>query len=602
MTIRVASCSGFLGDRLAGAQELVTGGPIDFLTGDWLAELTMSILTKQQHRDPDRGYPKTFLRQMSGILTTCKSRGIRVIANAGGVNPHGCADAVAEVAHDLGIDVSIAVVDGDDITEPFTRWVSDEGWPGAHIESGASFDSLGVDPTVVSAYLGSWGITEALDAGADVVITGRVSDASPIVAAAAHSYGWGRDDLDRIAGAVAAGHVIECSAQATGGNFSFFQEVAAPVHPGFPIAEIDEDGSAVITKHDGTNGTVTTETVISQLLYEIDGPSYVNPDVVARFDTLTVTQLDTDRVRISGAVGTSVPDSYKVGAVCEAGWNSEMSVLVTGLDRDAKVDHLLAQVWNEFPDGKDTFEDVVIDVIGGIPGDGDADGAGPNPDDARALLRVAVASDDRDQVNRFPRVVVEQLMGGFPGMAMPTPPGRAKERQRFWPTLVPADRVPQRVTFDGRTWEVPHQNVAPRPESADTDAGTPVTPDPAPAGSTSGTDTSKVRVPVGRIAGARSGDKGGNSTLGLWARNDESYRFLRNWWSREKIADLLGVGRETELRPWEMPNVRAVGVTVVGWLGEGAATNMRLDPHGKGLGEFVRARAIDVPETLFSGS
>lgn len=254
---------------------------------------------------------------MSEVLTTCHQRGITIIANSGGVNPHGCAAAVRAAASTHGLDLTVAVVDGDDITDQFTARQQEEGWSAAHLDTGAPFAGTGLTPIVVNVYLGAWGIVEALRAGADLVITGRVSDASPIVAAAATHYGWSPHDLDQLAGAVVAGHIIECSAQATGGNYSFFTENPAPNHPGFPIAEIESDGSAVITKHEGTNGMVTVETVTAQMLYEIDGPRYANPDVIARFDHVRVDQIGPDRVRVSGALGEQIPSLLKAGAVAE---------------------------------------------------------------------------------------------------------------------------------------------------------------------------------------------------------------------------------------------------------------------------------------------
>ncbi len=286
--LRVANCSGFLGDRLAAAQEMVTGGPIDVLTGDWLAELTMGLLIQQRKRaaSGSAGFATPFLTQVEQVLGTCLDRGIRIVANAGGVDPAGCALAVQRLAERLGLDVRVAYLTGDDVTARFAA-LRAEGWGAPHLDTGEPLDSLltgGAEPEMVHAYLGCWGIAEALQAGADVVVTGRVSDASVVAGPAAWRFDWKRDDWDALAGAIAAGHVIECGAQATGGNFSFFAEVPGLEHPGFPIAEISPDGSAVITKHPGTGGAVTVETVTAQLLYEIDGPRYLNPDVVARFD------------------------------------------------------------------------------------------------------------------------------------------------------------------------------------------------------------------------------------------------------------------------------------------------------------------------------
>lgn len=585
MTLRIANCSGFLGDRRNGATEMVDGGPIDYLTGDWLAELTMSILAKQRSRDPDAGYPRSFVDQIGAVLTTCRDRGITIIANAGGVNPHGCAAAVRSAADERGVSPTIAVVDGDDVTDRFHTW-QEQGWPAAHLDTGRPFADTGLEPTVVNTYLGCWGIVEALRAGADIVITGRVSDASPIVAAAAAHYGWTPHDLDRLAGAVVAGHLVECSAQVTGGNFSFFAENPRPDHPGFPIAEIEPDGSTVITKHAGTNGLITVDTVTAQLLYEIDGPRYANPDVIARFDNLVVEQVGVDRVRVSGAFGEQIPSTLKAGAVSDYGWSTEMTMLVTGLDRDRKVDYALGQLWAEFPKGRDTFDDVEVNVIGG---------GIENPaslDETTCLLRVAVADQDKTLVRRFSRVVVEVLLGGYPGMALTTPPARARQRQLFWPTLIPADWVSERVTMDDKSWQVQRTQPGPIrdvPLAAPLDSPEPDA-DPADL----------VNVPLGRIAGSRSGDKGGNATLGVWARSDEAYQFLRRWWTPDHVADLLHsrTSPGVTLRLWHLPTLRAVGVTVVGWLGQGTATNIALDTQAKGLGEFVRSRHIEVPRIL----
>lgn len=582
MTLRIANCSGFLGDRKSAALEMVRGGAIDYLTGDWLAELTMSILSKQRGRDPKAGYPQSFVDQMSDVLATCQERGITIIANAGGVNPLGCAEALRAIATQQGLTLTVAVVDGDDITHEFATRLK-EGWPAAHLDTGAPLADTGLTQSVVNAYLGCWGIVEAIRAGADVVITGRVSDASPIVAAAAAHYGWSPHDLDQLAGAVVAGHVIECSAQATGGNFSFFTENRRPNHPGFPIAEIEPDGSAVITKHEGTNGMVTVETVTAQLLYEIDGPRYANPDVVARLDHVAVEQVGADRVRVSGALGEQIPPMLKAGAVSDYGWSAEMTMLVTGLDRDRKVDYALEQLWAEFPRGRETFEDVSINVIGGDKDD-------PHTlDEATGLLRIAVADQDKALVSRFSRVVVELILGGYPGMALTSPPARPRQRQLFWPTLIPAEWVRERVTIDDRTWHVPRV----QPEAArDIVMNLPPT-SPTPTDS-----VDHVRVPLGRIAGSRSGDKGGNATLGVWARTDAAHEFLCEWWTPEHVGELLGAGRDVTLRLWHLPNLRAVGATLVGWLGQGTATNILLDTQAKGLGEYVRARQIEIPRVL----
>ena len=304
--MRVANCSGFFGDRLSAAKEMVDGGPIDVLTGDWLAELTMLILHKQRLRNPEAGYAETFLLQMQQVLATCIEKGVKVVTNAGGLNPAGCAAKVRLIAAAMGLEVNVAHIDGDDLMPRI-----DVLRPAlTNIDTGAALTG---QPVTANAYLGGWGIATALRAGADIVVCPRVTDAALVVGAAAWWHGWVQDDWDAMAGAVVAGHVIECGTQATGGNYSWFEEIPDPTAPlGFPIAEVAADGSSVITKHPDTGGIVNTGTVTAQLLYEIGPPDYLNPDVVARFDTIQLGEVGADRVRISGVRGRPAPTSAKV--------------------------------------------------------------------------------------------------------------------------------------------------------------------------------------------------------------------------------------------------------------------------------------------------
>lgn len=334
-TLRIANCSGFYGDRLSAAREMVEGGPIDVLTGDYLAELTMLLLWKARQRDPEAGYALSFLAQMGDVLGTCLDRGIRIVVNAGGLNPAGLAAKLRELAALAGLNPSVAHLEGDDLLDRLPG-LQREGHPFTHLATGLPLADAGVRPLTANAYLGAWGITEALRAGADVVICGRVTDASLVVGPAAWAFDWATDDWDRLAGAVTAGHIIECGAQATGGNYSFFTEIERPVRPGFPIAELRPDGSSVITKHEGTAGAVTVDTVTAQLLYEIDRPAYLNPDVVTRFDTVTLEQEGTDRVLVTGARGEPAPDTLKVCLNHHGGYRNSATFVLAGPDIEAK--------------------------------------------------------------------------------------------------------------------------------------------------------------------------------------------------------------------------------------------------------------------------
>ena len=575
--IAIANVSGFYGDRLAAAREIVDAHRegrvhVDVLTGDWLAELTMGLLAKQRERGAG-GWATTFVRQMRDVLADCLDAGILVVANAGGLDPAGCAAEIAAIDERA----KVAWVGGDDVTEQVRALPPERT---AHLDTG---EPLPDAPVVANAYLGCRGIVAALEAGANVVVTGRVTDAAVVVGPAAWHHGWGVDDLDALAGAVAAGHVIECGAQATGGNFSFAAELDGTEHVGLPVAEIEADGSAVITKAAGTGGAVTVETVTAQLLYEVDGPRYLTPDVVARLDTITLTQEAPDRVRLAGTRGEPPPDTVKVGAVVPAGWHNEMTFVLTGLDVEAKAEHALAALWAGVPGGRKAYDRVETRLL-----------RADRPDPARmteavSLLTVAVAGS-KEAVGRLSRAAVETALAGYPGFFATAPPGPGSAASVFWPILLPAADLPQTVGLGDRTWTVPPPAV----EASERGV-------PAPRSSEQRvrSDSPTTRAPLGTIVGARSGDKGGNATLGLWARDDASSAWLRAWWDDEHVADLLGEDAAgCALRLWEFPLLRAVGVTVVGFLGRGVADNLALDAQAKGLGEFVRARHVDIPEEL----
>ncbi|NLA65773.1 MAG: DUF1446 domain-containing protein, partial [Leucobacter sp.] len=321
--VRIGTASGFYGDRLKAFDEMVEAG-VDVITGDYLAELTMLILARQKQQDDTQGYAKTFLTQLSGSLEKVVAAGTRVVVNAGGMNPCGLATAIRDVAAARGLTVNVAYVDGDDLTSR-----------SAELGFG--------NPLAANAYLGGWGITEALNRGAQIVVTGRVTDAAVITGPAAWYHGWKRDDYDALAGAMVAGHVIECGMQATGGNFSFFTEIADMRRPGFPIAEIAADGSTIITKQPGTGGAVTSETVLSQLLYEVQGARYAGPDATMRLDSLQLTDLGDDRVRITGIRGEAPPAELKVLVNEIGGYRQEIVFMLTGLNAEEMAALIQAQ-------------------------------------------------------------------------------------------------------------------------------------------------------------------------------------------------------------------------------------------------------------------
>ncbi len=592
--LRIANCSGFYGDRLAAAREMVEGGPIDVLTGDWLAELTMLILWKGRQRDPSRGWAHTFLTQMEEVLGTCADRGIKVVTNAGGLNPAGLADQVRSLADRLGLSVHVAHVEGDDLLARLPELERD-GHRLAHLDTGRPLADAAGEVISANAYLGAWPIVEALNGGADVVVCPRITDASLVVGPAAWHHGWGPTEWDRLAGAVVAGHVIECGPQATGGNYAFFTEVDGVDYPGFPIAEVAEDGSSVITKHEGTGGEVSIGTVTAQLLYEIAGPEYPNTDVVARFDTLALDQLGPDRVRLSGARGLPAPPDVKVCLNLLGGWRNTMTFVLTGLDIEAKAALTLRSLETALGGAGafGRFGEFDARLIRSDKADADVNV------EATAQLRVTVKDTDADRVGRpFSSAATELALAGYPGLHLTAPPGPGTVYGVYWPALVPAGLVvPETVHADGRRVPVPHHAYL------NDDAGPISVPRPAtPLVPEAGPDTGEtIRLPLGTVIGARSGDKGGNANVGLWARTEAAWSWLESWLTLERFRSLLPEADGLDVQRYAFPNLWALNFVVVGLLGEGVASSTRPDPQAKGLGEYLRSRAVDLPVVLLPG-
>ncbi|EHN72699.1 hypothetical protein SMCF_7885 [Streptomyces coelicoflavus ZG0656] len=552
--LRVGNASGFYGDRFSAMREMLTDGPLDVLTGDYLAELTMLILGRDRLKNPDTGYARTFLRQLEECLGLAHERGVRIVANAGGLNPAGLADAVRTLAGRLGIPVRVAHVEGDDLT------AAHPGTLAAH------------------AYLGGFGIAACLRAGADVVVTGRVTDAALVTGPAAAHFGWAPAEYDRLAGAVVAGHLLECGAQATGGNYAFFQDGDVR-RPGFPLAELHADGTSVITKHDGTGGFVDVGTVTAQLLYETGGARYAGPDVTTRLDTVRLGQDGPDRVRVEGVRGEAPPPTLKAGLNRLGGFRNEVAFVLTGLDIEAKA----ALVRDQMEPALGKVSDVRWDLVRTDRPDA------PTEETAGALLRLVVRDADQEVVGRaLSGAAIELALASYPGFHVLAPPGKGAPYGVFEAAHVPQDAVDHvAVLHDGRRVPVPAA-----PDTAVLHAvPEPPLPRPLPPGPVR-------RAPLGLVAGARSGDKGGDANVGVWARTDDAWRWLAHELTADRFRELIPEARDLPVTRHPLPNLRALNFVVEGILGEGVAAQARFDPQAKALGEWLRARHLDIPEVL----
>jgi Acyclic terpene utilisation family protein AtuA len=584
--IRVGNCSGFYGDRASAMADMARAGGVDVLTGDYLAEVTMLILGKARAKDSTKGYATTFLEHLDAALEHLVANGIRLVVNAGGLNPAGLADATRDLIARHGHDLRVSHVDGDDVFGRLDA-LQRAGHVLAHLTSGEPLSSWPYQPLTANAYLGGFGIARALHHGADIVITGRVTDASLAVGPAAWWWSWTSHDYDALAGAVCAGHVIECGAQATGGNFSGFRTVADLVHPGFPIAEIAADGSSVITKNPGTGGVVTPDTVTAQLLYEIGEPAYLNPDVITHLHTATLTDLGDDRVEIRGVRGSAPPMTTKVAITGVGGWENSVLLALTGTDCDAKA-ALVEQSVHLYTGAVDGVDAVAMDRIGTAQHDPDSQNAGTE------LLRITVQGTKEAAGRAFSSRMVELALSSFPGLYSLGPPQPGSAFGVYWPALLDQRLLEHTVHHHDGTTEIIVPGKAPDAEGAVTPPAEPSTVPSAPA---PWNDELGV-VSLGEIVHARSGDKGGDANLGVWVRDRAAWDWLTSTLTVDELRRLLPETRELDISRYELPNLGAVNFLIRGLLGTGATSTLRLDAQAKALGEWLRSRSTKVPRPL----
>ena len=581
--IRIANCSGFYGDKLSVAKDMVEGGPIDVLTGDYLAELTMTILYNQKmKRGENHGYVGTFIKQFKDVAKIAQDKNIKIVTNAGGLNPKSMALEIENVIEELNLNLKVAYIDGDDLI-PMMDKLTDLGEKFSNLDKDLELKDYSKKPITANAYLGAWGIKEALDNGADVVVCPRVTDAAVVIGPAAWKFNWSRDQYDELAGALAAGHIIECGAQATGGNYSFFQEVPTFDNIGYPIAEVYEDGSFVITKHENTGGLVSVGTVTAQLLYEIGSPAYLNPDVISHFDTLKITQESQDRVLVQNARGSSPTNTHKVCVNLVGGYRNGIELFLTGLDINEKAELITDQIFKSVG-GKEQFDKVDIQLHR-------TDKENPNSnEEAQAFLRIDVMSSNPELVGRlFNAKIIELALANFPGWTGRSgvvPNGPYIE---YWPTLVNSKYVKERIHIGDKVIDitptsqlgleekyyqkVPYENPELEIQSFEEDF-------------------------FGKIFGTRSGDKGGCANLGVWAKTEDAYSFLFDFLTVEKLKELLPDLEKFDIDRYELPNIFSLNFYVHGMLQEGVSSSTRMDGQAKSLGEYLRAKKINFPKQL----
>ena len=581
--IKIANCSGFYGDKLSAAKDLVDGGPIDVLTGDYLAELTMAILFGQKmQRGEDKGYVGTFLKQINQIAKSCKEKNIKIVSNAGGLNPKSMAIEIEKILKEQSIDMKVAYIDGDDLMPTISN-LKKLGEEFKNIDKGKKLDESGYSPLTANAYLGAWGIKEALDKGADIVVCPRVTDAAVVIGPAAWKFNWKRDNYDALAGALAAGHIIECGCQATGGNYAFFKEVESFDNVGYPIAEIYEDGSFYVTKHPDTGGLVSTGTVTAQLLYEINSPAYVNPDVIAHFDTLKIEEVEKDKVYVSGCRGSSPPDKHKVCINLAGGFRNGMEIILTGLDIEDKAKVFTDALFNSVG-GRKQFDEVSIQLHR-------TDKENPNSnEEAMASLLVSVKSKDQNLVGRlFSAKIIELALANIPGFFAQGGVKSSGPVIIYWPALVDSKHIKEKVHIDGKEIEVIPTSQLELEEIY-------YQKEPIKIKKIKKEDEKEIYF--GEIYGTRSGDKGGCANLGVWAKNANSFAFLYDFLTVKKLKELLPDLNQYKIERFELANINSLNFYIHDILQDGVSSNDKKDGQAKSLGEYLRAKKVKVPQSI----
>lgn len=597
-TVRIGGASGFWGDSSVGAPQLVEHGDIDYLVFDYLAELTMSLLAGARLKNPELGYATDFVTTaMAAVLPMVANRNIRVIANAGGVHPEACAAALRKLADSLGVQVKIAVVTGDDAL-PLADALREQGI--GHMATG---EPLPQRLMSANAYLGAAPIASALDAGAQIVITGRCVDSAVTLGALMHEFGWRADDWDRLAAGSLAGHIIECGCQATGGLHTDWDRVPDWAHIGYPIVECAADGSFTVTKPAGTGGLVSRATVGEQLLYEIGDPSaYLLPDVVCDFRQVRLTEADGE-VHVSGARGRAPSDKFKVTATYAAGYRCNAELLIVGFEATAKAQRTGEAMVRRTRDlfqarGWADFSATHIDVLGAERSYGPH--ATPQPP-RQAVLRVAVTHADKAALEVFAKEVSAagtSWAPGTTGMGGGRPSVALSIRQ--FPLLVDKALFTPCVELDGRQWTVPAVAAlatvcadAPAAEATVPEAGT-----LQEESAIHGDDA--VEVPLIRLAYARSGDKGDTSNIGVMARHPAFLPVLRAQLTEEAVAAYLAHLIEGQVTRYELPGIDAMNFVCEEALGGGGMASLRVDPLGKSMAQILLSMPVKVGTRLLA--
>lgn len=593
-TVRIGCHSGFWGDTETAAAQLVRHGEVDYLVSDYLAEVTMSIMAAQKLRNPQAGYATDFVQVvMAPLAREIAEKKIKVITNAGGVNPQACRDAVLKACEAAGVKLEVAVVLGDDL---LPRLDELRGLDIREMDTGAELPGKVVS---MNAYLGGFPIARALAEGADVVITGRCVDSAVTLGGLIHAFGWTMDDHDRLAAGTLCGHIIECGAQCNGGNFTDWRLVPGYDDMGFPVAEVSDDGSFVLSKPEGTGGLITTATVAEQMLYEIGDPrAYMVPDVVCDFTGATYEQVGKDRVRVSGARGRPPTDTYKVSTTWPDGYKLSTIFMLGGREAVAKgqasAEAIIKKTRRMFREkNMGDYRDLSIEIIGGEATYGPHARA---QDIREVVVKIAAKHDQKEALGLLGREIAPMATGGVVGMTGSFGAGRVSPSPviRMFSCLVPKTLVPVTIEMDGRSITLERAAKSGGFTVADLPAEAPAAP-PLP---TTGPNAATATVPLVALAYGRSGDKGDNANIGIFARRPEYEPILDAEVTEEAVAKYFAHRIQGKVTRWRLPGIRGFNFMLRQALGGGGMASLKADPLAKAFAQMLLDMPVRVPASL----
>lgn len=604
--IRIANAGGYWGDDPFALRRQVCGPlKLDYVSIDFLAEITMSILQKQKQKDPKMGYAGDFISQLAPLLKTCKERGIKIITNAGGVNPQACAEALFELARKVGVDLRVALVEGDDIAARLPEIVKQPGCAMNNMETGAKFDDVRAKVLCANVYFGAMPVVEALKSNPDIIICGRVTDTGITLAAMIHEFGWQQSDYEKLSHGIVAGHIIECGAQASGGNFTDWKKVKSFVDVGFPILECEADGSFVVTKHPGSGGLVSVQTIREQLLYEMGHPqSYITPDVIADFTSIQLAQEGEDRVRISGVTGRLPTDLLKVSVAYSDGYKAGGTLIVSGPDARAKAEVFAEIMWQKLSTelsraGLPQCRKTLTEFIGD---DSTHRGLSPHSRAKEVLVRFGALADDKATLQVFRKILPSLILSGPSGVAVTGGAPTISDVVSYWPALIPQDVALGRVWVGEVTQTKKDVAVLAQSEELkwpQTGGTSDISIAPKDVYSCARIDLLKTkRLPLWSIAHARSGDKGDTANIGLIARSPECYAWLRENVSAELVKGWFATICQGQVNRFNVPNLWSLNFLLEESLDGGGTMSLCIDAQGKTLSQALLRCEMDIPLEL----